>query len=62
MRIFFLALASALLLSAQPAVRWVDARELGIEGKGWKETSHPYDRLPAKAEGVVRAPWSEPQN
>lgn len=34
---------------------WYDLRELGIEGQGWNETKHPFDRLPAKAEGVVRA-------
>ena len=40
-------------------VNWIDARELGIEGQGWTELKQPYDRLPAKAEGVVRAPvWS----
>jgi hypothetical protein len=36
-----------------------DIRALGLEGQGWKETKNPFDRLPAKAEGVVRAPvWS----
>lgn len=34
---------------------WYDVRHLGIEGKGWSQTKAPYDRLPAKAEGVVRA-------
>jgi hypothetical protein len=37
---------------------WYDIRELGVEGQGWKETKAPFDRLPAKAEGVVRdAVW-----
>src|SRR4051812_20793368 len=36
-----------------------DIRALGLEGQGWKEVKNPFDRLPAKAEGVVRAPvWS----
>ncbi len=38
---------------------WYDVRDWGVEGQGWSETSSPYDRLPAKAEGVVRAAvWS----
>jgi hypothetical protein len=32
---------------------WHDARELCVEGKGWADTKHFYDRLPARAEGVV---------
>ncbi len=40
-------------------VNWIDARELGIEGRGWTELKQPYDRLPSKAEGVVREPvWA----
>jgi hypothetical protein len=35
---------------------WYDVRDLGVEGKGWTQTRAPFDRLPAKAEGVVRAP------
>jgi hypothetical protein len=34
---------------------WYDVRDLGVEGQGWSDTKAPYDRLPAKAEGVVRA-------
>ncbi len=38
---------------------WYDALSLGLEGQGWTELKEPYDRLPAKAEGVVRdAVWS----
>ena len=33
---------------------WVDIRELRIEGQGWSDTKAPFDRLPARAEGVVR--------
>ena len=41
------------------ALRWVDASEMDVEGKGWSATKAFYDRLPAKAEGVVRPPvWS----
>jgi hypothetical protein len=38
---------------------WYDVRPLGVEGQGFKETKAAYDRLPGKAEGVVRAPvWN----
>lgn len=38
---------------------WYNVRHLGIEGKGWQDTKAFYDRLPAKAEGVVREPvWN----
>ena len=33
---------------------WYDVKDMGVEGKGWTETKSYYDRLPAKAEGVVR--------
>jgi hypothetical protein len=34
--------------------QWRDARELGVEGKGWPGTKSFYDRLPARAENNVR--------
>ena len=38
---------------------WTDIRELGIEGKGWKDDSLSFNRLPAKAEKIVREPvWN----
>ncbi|MCA9143005.1 MAG: hypothetical protein KDB05_09470, partial [Planctomycetales bacterium] len=40
------------------AVLWYDVRLLGVEGQGWSDTKAKFDRLPAKAEGVVRdAVW-----
>ena len=33
---------------------WHNALDIGIEGKGWKDTIDPFDRIPAKAEAVVR--------
>ncbi|MGE4178793.1 MAG: SGNH/GDSL hydrolase family protein [Limisphaerales bacterium] len=40
-------------------VEWMDVRRLGVEGQGWRETAAPFDRLPARAEGVVRPPvWN----
>lgn len=44
---------------------WFDALELGIDGQGWETTElkQPYDRFPARAEGVVRdAVWNLSQN
>ena len=39
-------------------VLWFDLKKFDIEGQGWQETKAPYDRLPGKAEGVVRdAVW-----
>jgi hypothetical protein len=38
---------------------WYHLRLLDVEGKGWKETKSFFDRLPAKAEKLVRGPvWS----
>jgi hypothetical protein len=50
-----------LLLLQTPAglITWHDVRQFGVEGQGWSETKQPFDRLPARAEGVVRPPvWS----
>ncbi len=42
---------------------WRDLRELSLEGRGWNDTKSFYDRLPARAEGVVREPvWSLSQH
>ena len=44
---------------AERNVVWRDLATLPLEGRAWSDVKHPYDRLPAKAEGVVRAPvWS----
>lgn len=40
----------------EETVRWHDLRELEIEGKGWTDTASFYDRLPARAQAVVREP------
>jgi hypothetical protein len=34
--------------------RWHDVREWGVEGRGWADTERFFDRLPARARGVVR--------
>lgn len=42
--------------SADNSVLWYNALDLGVEGQGWTDLKHPYDRLPAEAEGVVPDP------
>lgn len=66
----FLLSSAPLLRAAEPldastatkdadGTQWFDIRQLGVEGQGWSETKSPFDRLPAKAEGVVRkAVWN----
>ena len=55
--------AEAQNASADSKLRWLDIREFCIEGKGWTDTKQFYDRLPAKAEGVVRpGVWSLAQD
>ncbi|HXT58527.1 MAG TPA: SGNH/GDSL hydrolase N-terminal domain-containing protein, partial [Pirellulales bacterium] len=49
--------------SADGAVLWYDLQSLPIEGQGWSDTKAPYDRLPSKAEALVRPPvWSLSRN
>ncbi|MGQ9731254.1 MAG: SGNH/GDSL hydrolase family protein [Candidatus Zipacnadales bacterium] len=35
---------------------WVDVRALTVEGQAWTDTASPFDRLPAKAKGLVPDP------
>jgi len=38
---------------------WTEIRTLNVEGRGWNDTKDFFDRLPAKAEKMVRAPvWT----
>ena len=38
---------------------WHNIADWGVEGKGWTDSEHYYDRFPAKAKGVVRPPvWN----
>jgi hypothetical protein len=42
---------------------WYDLRLLDVEGRGWTETTAFYDRLPSRAEGIVReAVWNLSRN
>lgn len=51
--------AAELARTVDGDLAWYDVRDLGVEGQGWADTKAPFDRLPAKAEGVVRPPvWS----
>lgn len=48
-------------LDEKPAadLQWHDVQEWGLEGRGFADTKSYFDRLPARAEGVVRdAVWS----
>jgi len=43
----------------KPKFDWHDVTEWGVEGKGWEDTARYFDRLPAKAEKLVRgAVWN----
>jgi len=42
---------------------WYDVRAVGLEGQGWTDVKAPFDRLPAKAEQLVRSPvWGLSRN
>jgi len=44
-------------------LNWYDVRDLGVEGQGWSDTKAPFDRLPARAEKLVRsAVWNLSRN
>ena len=55
--------ASVAKLDTEQNIRWFDARDIGIEGKAWDDTESYFNRLPARAKGVVRDPvWSLSQH
>ncbi len=61
-RQFSLLLGNSALLAQTPAtppeLDWHDARKFTVEGLGFRDVKSPYDRLPGRAEGVVRqAVW-----
>ena len=40
-------------------ILWYDARNICVEGKAWEDTTSFFDRLPTRAEEIVRPPvWS----
>jgi hypothetical protein len=52
---FTRSIASAQSTNQDADFQWIDASTLTVEGKGWQDTKHFYDRLPRQAEGTVRA-------
>ena len=34
--------------------KWTDARQLCVEGRGWEDTKEFFNRLPTRAEAIVR--------
>ena len=60
LQLFLLPLDPAALSGAEPELSFRSIRQARIEGRGWTETKAAFDRLPAKAEGVVREPvWRQ---
>src|SRR5690242_16520785 len=59
-RRYFLSLSTLPLLAQNqtpapaPELEWHDAKKLTVEGLGFRDVKSPYDRLPGRAEGVVR--------
>jgi lysophospholipase L1-like esterase len=57
-RDFFLTGSVALAQAPVVELDWHDARKFTVEGLGFKDLASPFDRLPGRAEGVVRkAVW-----
>jgi len=48
-----LTMSSVGLAEEQPQCRWVPTKDLTVEGQGWTDTEAPFDRLPARAKGLV---------
>ena len=42
--------------SSKDKINWYNAKQIGVEGKGWTNTERYFDRLPSKAEDFVRKP------
>lgn len=51
---FALSEAFAQQTNSAHVLKWYDGRDLRLEGKGWSDTKSDYDRLPARAEQIVR--------
>ncbi len=51
------------LLAQEPATTWVDSLTLDVEGRAFADVAAPFDRLPARAETLVRKPvWELSRN
>jgi lysophospholipase L1-like esterase len=56
--LFTSALSARAQQPAAPELDWRNAKEFTVEGLGFRDLKSPYDRLPARSEGVVRqAVW-----
>ncbi len=44
----------AVEVASMEELDWYDVASWGVEGKGWADTEHYYDRLPARAQALVR--------
>ncbi|MBM3760800.1 MAG: hypothetical protein FJW36_11195 [Acidobacteria bacterium] len=53
-RRMFLGSSVAVAFGQTTKLNWKNARELTIEGQAWTDTKAVYDRLPARAEALVR--------
>ena len=42
--------------TGEPSLRWVDGGSLEVEGRAFEDRRSSWDRLPARAEGMVRPP------
>ena len=61
--VFVCGVQNSLAQMAATNSAWSDIRQFGVEGRGWDDTKDFYDRLPARAETVVRAPvWDLSRN
>ncbi len=50
--------AGAACVNAQGALQWTDGKSLRVDGQGFQDLKGPWDRLPVRAEGLVRqAVW-----
>ena len=57
-RFLFLMTGAPLMAQAPIELDWHDARKFSVEGLGFSDLKSPYDRLPSRAENVVRqAVW-----
>lgn len=54
----FLILLNVLPIQAQRTkpLTWFDAQHLEVDGRGWEDTQDFFDRLPSRAEEIVRSP------
>lgn len=57
------AVKPTLLAEDEREVTWFDVQDIGVEGKAWNDTEAFYDRLPSRAQSIVRPPvWSLSQD